>query len=131
MKAGDPLFALQLASEFVQSAQTELAKAAREREFAVIRRDRVADLVKAGTKPGQELIDEETQVRRLTNQVQAYRRQLQVFGLNPQQLDRAERGDVVTEVTVSAPARAGVGPFAPLFADSTLYEVQELKVQLG
>jgi biotin carboxyl carrier protein len=130
VKAGDPLFTVQLASEFVQSAQTELAKAAREREFAVVRRDRVAELVKAGTKPGQELIDEENQVRRLTNQVQAFRRQLQVFGLTPVQLDRAERGDVVTAITVAAPAHEG-GPFAPLFAGGELYEVQELKVHLG
>ncbi|QJW99435.1 efflux RND transporter periplasmic adaptor subunit [Frigoriglobus tundricola] len=130
VKAGDPLFTIQLASEFLQSAQVELAKAASERKFAVDRRDRVAALVATGTKPGLELTDEENQVRRLTNQVQAYRRQLQVFGLTSAQLDRAERGDVVTEVSVVVPARAAE-PIPALVPDTTLYEVQELKVQLG
>jgi multidrug efflux pump subunit AcrA (membrane-fusion protein) len=130
VRAGDALFTIQLASEFVQSAQTELAKAAREREFAVARRDRIAELVRAGTKPGQELTDEENQVRRLTNQVQAYRRQLQVFGLTAAQLDRAERGDVVTEVAITAPAEHSHGPGAQP-ASSALYELQELKIHLG
>jgi membrane fusion protein, heavy metal efflux system len=122
VRAGDPLFTIQLVSEFVQSTQTELSKAAREREFAVVRRDRTAELVKAGTKPEQELLDEEIQVKRLTTQIEGYRRQLLTFGLTSEQADRAQRGDVVTEVVVSAPAGTEAG---------TLYEVQELNVQLG
>jgi multidrug efflux pump subunit AcrA (membrane-fusion protein) len=122
VKAGDPLFTIQLVSEFVQSTQTELAKAAREREFAVARRDQTAILVKAGTKSERELLDEENQVKRLTTQIEGYRRQLLVFGLTPQQVDRAQRGEVVTEAVVPAPGGAG---------DETLYEVQELSVQLG
>ncbi len=129
VKAGDTLFTIQLASEFMQSAQTELAKAASDRKFAVERRDRIAALVATGTKPGLELTDEENQVRRLTNQVQAYRRQLQVFGLTPAQLDRAERGDVVTEVSIVVPAQ--VQPVSAPLPDTSLYEIQELKVQLG
>jgi multidrug efflux pump subunit AcrA (membrane-fusion protein) len=142
VKAGDPLFTVQLASEFLQSAQTDLAKAAREMEFAATKRDRVANLVKQGTQSGAVLIEEENQVKRFTTQVQAFRRQLQVFGLTPAQVDRAEKGDVVTEVTVVAP---GVSPkAAPTAAasvspgshgdtppDHPLYEVQELKVTLG
>src|SRR5215218_1151043 len=49
VKAGDPLFTRQLASQFLQAAQTDLAKTAREVEFAVAKRDRTADLVQKGT----------------------------------------------------------------------------------
>lgn len=134
VRAGEPLFTIQLASEFLQSAQTDLGKAARELEFAAARRDRVAVLVKAGTKPGQELIDEENQVKRYTTQVQAYRRQLQVFGLTVEQVNRAERGDVITELTILAP---GIAPIAAVAGQGAvagpepLYEMQELKVTLG
>ena len=131
VKAGEPLFTLQLVSEFVQSAQTELAKVIRERDFAIARRNRVEKLVEGGTKTKQDLADEDNQVQRFTNQTQAYRRQLQVFGLNTQQIDRAERGDVVTEITVSAPLHAAKGIFSPFSTDTALYEVQELKVHLG
>jgi biotin carboxyl carrier protein len=132
VRAGDPLFTLQLASEFIQAAQTDLAKTAREVEFANAKRDRTAALVKGGTQSGATLVEEENQVKRLTTQVQAYRRQLQVFGLTPEQVTRAERGEVVTELTITAPQRAAV-PTSAGTPDGTaaLYEVQELKVSLG
>ncbi|MEO2090259.1 MAG: efflux RND transporter periplasmic adaptor subunit, partial [Gemmataceae bacterium] len=138
VKAGDPLFVMQLVSEFLQSAQTDLSKTARELDFATAKRDRIAELVKKGTQSGTVLIEEENQVKRFTTQVQAYRRQLQVFGLTTEQVDRAEKGDVITQVVVTAPARtptasATVSPGSA--ADSTptaeLFEVQELKVTLG
>lgn len=145
VKAGDPLFTIQLASEFLQSAQTDLAKAAREAEFAAAKRDRIAALVKQGTQSGAVLIEEENQVKRYTTQVQAYRRQLQVFGLTPDQVNRAEKGEVITEVTVSAPVATPATPPAVATAVShsgvpggeetpaapPLFEVQELKVTLG
>lgn len=141
VRAGDPLFTIQLASEFLQSAQTDLAKAARELEFAVAKRDRVAKLVAQGTQSGAVLIEEENQVKRITTQVQAYRRQLQVFGLTPDQVDRAEKGEVITELTIVAPGGSPKGtpaavptspggPTEEAPADP-LYEVQELKVTLG
>ncbi|VTU01463.1 MchE protein-like OS=Blastopirellula marina DSM 3645 GN=DSM3645_14760 PE=4 SV=1: Biotin_lipoyl_2 [Gemmataceae bacterium] len=132
VKAGDPLFTLQLVSEFLQGVQTDLAKAARELEFAMTKRDRVASLVKAGTQSGAVLIEEENQVKRVVTQIQAYRRQLQVFGMTQEQVDRAEKGEVVTAVTVFAPAGPATGwlPF-PSADDALLYEVQELSVQRG
>jgi multidrug efflux pump subunit AcrA (membrane-fusion protein) len=136
VKAGDPLFTIQLASEFIQAAQTDLGKTARERDFAVAKRDRTANLVKQGTQPESALIEDENQIKRLTTLLQAYRRQLQVFGLTPEQVTRAEKGEVITELTIAAPARqapgevvsAGGGSPAPA---ALLYEVQELKVNLG
>jgi multidrug efflux pump subunit AcrA (membrane-fusion protein) len=123
VKGGEPLFTLQLASEFLQAAQADVAKTAREIEFATARRDRIAGLVKQGTQPEAVLIEEDNQVKRLTTQLRAQRRQLQVFGLTPEQVTRAEKGDALTELTVAVPARAAGGP--------ELFEVQELKVSLG
>lgn len=143
VKAGEPLFVLQLVSEFIQGAQTDLAKTSRELEFATAKRDRVAELVKKGTQSGNVLIEEENQVKRFTMQVQAYRRQLQLFGLTTEQVDRAEKGDVITEVVVSAPSRSSptvarlfpppvpVSIAVPAAPPVELYEVQELKVALG
>jgi cobalt-zinc-cadmium efflux system membrane fusion protein len=142
VKAGDPLFTIQLASEFLQSSQTDLGKSVRELEIASSRRDRVAILVKAGTRPGQELIDEENQVKRFTTQVQAHRRQLQVFGLTPEQVNQVEKGDVITEVTIVAPASmksvssivsvsASQAASPTPTADIQHFEFQELKVTLG
>lgn len=132
VKAGDPLFTLQLVSEFLQGVQTDLAKAARELEFAVVKRDQVAALVKGGTQSGVVLIEQENQVKRVETQLQAYRRQLQVFGLTTDQVNKAEKGEPVTSVTVFAPARSSLGWFPfPGATDDLLYEVQELSVQRG
>ncbi|VTR98988.1 MchE protein OS=Rhodopirellula sp. SWK7 GN=RRSWK_02569 PE=4 SV=1 [Gemmata massiliana] len=136
VRAGAPLFTLQLASEFIQAAQTDLAKTAREIEFAITKRDRVANLVKQGTQPGAALTEEENQIKRLTVQLQAYRRQLQVFGLTSEQVTRAEKGEVITELVIAAPDRLPVPVPASTNSPSpalqvTLYEVQDLKVSLG
>ena len=139
VKAGDPLFTVQLASEFIQSTQTELAKSSKDLATAAVKRDQTAKLVAAGTRPGIDLIEEENTVKRLTTMVQGYRRQLQVFGLLTEQIDRAERGEAVTEVVITARSQTLQTPPSALPAknadensgEAALYEVQELKIQLG
>lgn len=149
VKAGELLFTLQLASEFLQSAQTDLAKTAKELEFAVLERDRIKKLVKAGTTAGAELLKQQSVVDRLNTQLNGTRRQLQVFGLTPEQVNKVEKGEIITEITVVAPGVAQVTspamralqPMVPTAqpslagpttsAPSTLFEVQELKVTLG
>ena len=86
-------------------------------------RDRIANLVKLGTAPAADLTRQQNQVDRLTNLGKSLRRQLQLFGLTPEQVKRPRAGDVVTEVDrIFAPGRD---------ATTRLYEVQELKVRLG
>ena len=137
VKAGDPLFTIQLASEFLQSAQTDLVKTVKELEFAVVDRDLIANLVKKGTTAEAELLKRQSVVDRLNTQLNGNRRQLQVFGLTPDQVNRIEKGDVITEVTVVAPS--GTSPPPPASASPgkstapapVVFEVQELKVTLG
>ncbi|MBX9579285.1 MAG: efflux RND transporter periplasmic adaptor subunit, partial [Gemmataceae bacterium] len=112
VKAGDPLFTIQLASEFLQSAQTDLVKTAKELELANVERDLIAGLVKKGTRAEAELLRQQNVVDRLTTQLNGGRRQLQVFGLTPEQVNKVERGEVITEVTVVAPGGTGT-PAAP------------------
>jgi len=131
VEAGAPLFALQLTSEFLQVAQADLAKAARESEFAIAKRDRTADLVKGGAGSVAVLIEDENQVKRLATQIAALRRQLLVFGLNAEQVNRAEKGDPITEITVVAPGVAKPPVTAKEPAGEALYEMQELAVALG
>jgi biotin carboxyl carrier protein len=138
VRAGDPLFVVQLVSEFVQSTQNDLARAAQELRIATAKRDRTAEQVRQGTTAEARLIEDEAQVKRFTTQINAYRRQLQVFGLTPAQVDQAEKGNPVTQVVIVAPA--GPTPSSLVSTQSgsagekpsdLLYEVQELKVQLG
>ncbi|MFO0796086.1 MAG: efflux RND transporter periplasmic adaptor subunit [Gemmataceae bacterium] len=129
VKAGESLFTLQLASEFLQSAQTDLAKTAKELDYATLERDRISNLVKKGTTAETELLKQQSVVDRLATQLYGARRQLQVFGLTPMQVTKVEKGEVITEVTIPAPAPTvtkGEGSPAPV-----LFEVQELKVNLG
>src|SRR5262249_3803077 len=94
-----------------------------------------AKLVAAGTKPGIELTEDENQVRRLTTQVEGHRRQLLLFGLTAEQVKRAEAGDFVTRVVISAPSAVSPAPPAPAgsaASDSVFaFEVESLAVAQG
>ena len=131
VEAGAPLFTLQLTSEFLQTAQADLAKAARESEFAIAKRDRTADLVKGGAGSASVLIEDENQVKRFAMQISTLRRQLIVFGLSADQMNRAERGDAITEIVVAAPGIAKQILTAKDPPGEALYEMQELGVTLG
>ncbi|MCE9562050.1 MAG: efflux RND transporter periplasmic adaptor subunit [Planctomycetes bacterium] len=134
IRPGSALFTIQLASEFVQSTQTDLARFAKDLIAANIRRDQTAKLVAAGTKAGIELVEDENQVRRLTTQVEGHRRQLAVFGLDAKDVKRAEAGDAVTEITISAPlseVTAGGMSLIPSDPSAFAYELESLAVAPG
>ncbi|MBM3980726.1 MAG: HlyD family efflux transporter periplasmic adaptor subunit [Planctomycetes bacterium] len=130
VRPGAPLFTVQLASEFVQTTQTELARTAKDLVAAVAKRDQTKKLVEAGTRPGIELSEDENLVRRLTAQVEGHRRQLRLFGLTADQVGTAEAGGAVTEIVVAVPPAnpppAGAPPDPP-FA----FEVESVAVAPG
>jgi len=134
IRPGSPLFTIQLASEFVQSTQTDLARYAKDLIAANVRREQTAKLVAAGTKPGVDLIEDENQVRRLTTQVEGHRRQLAVFGLDAKDVKRAEAGDAVTEIVISAPLNettaSGMG-LMPSDPNAFTFELESLAVAPG
>jgi cobalt-zinc-cadmium efflux system membrane fusion protein len=129
VRGGDALFTLQLVGEGVQTAQRELATAAKELAIATANRDRVAKQVEDKVVAAGSLVEPENQLKRAATQVKGLRRQLQAFGLTPAQIDQAAGGEFVTEVTVAAPGAASASVADTLTA--AVYEVQELKVNLG
>ena len=140
VRPGDPLFTVQLSSEFLQASQTDLARSAKDLVAATVRRDQTAKLVAGGTKPGQDLIDDENQVRRLTTQVEGHRRQLLLFGLDEAQVKKVKAGDYVTEIVIAVPpanppARTvpvGAGtPPVPGDAAMFAFEVESVAVAQG
>lgn len=140
VRPGDPLFTIQLASEFVQNTQTELARSAKDLVAAITKRAQTKVLVDAGTKPGFELVEDENQVRRLTSQVEGNRRQLRLFGLSADQVKRAEAGDAVTEIVIAvppanpptAPSRVGTrGDPVPDGPIPFAFEIEALAVAQG
>jgi membrane fusion protein, heavy metal efflux system len=135
VRSGDPLFTLQLVSEFLQTTQTELAKGATDLGFAIVERDRIARLVEAGTLSASELTKQQTQVDRLTTHVNGHRRQLQLFGFTPEQVARAEKGDVITEVVVAVPGRpaalTALSGVPAIGDEPAIFEVKELRLSPG
>lgn len=131
VKAGALLFTLQLVGEFAQAAQADLIKSSRELAFAQEKRDRQAALIRQGVSPESSIIPEENNVKRYASQVQALRRQLQTLGLTPEQIDKVEKGEVITHLAVYAPRTEAEPKSAAEKPEEPLYEVQELKVQLG
>ena len=132
--AGQTLFTLQLVGEGVQTAQRELATAAKELSIATANRDRVAVRVSEGVVPPASLVEPENQLKRATVQANGLRRQLKAFGLSAEQIGQVEAGEFLTEITVPVPGRAADAKSDEPTADPpppTTFEVQELKVNLG
>lgn len=130
--AGQTLFTLQLVGEGVQTAQRELATAAKELAIATANRDRVAKQVEEKVVPPASLAEPENQLKRATTQLSGLRRQLRAFGLTAGQIAQVETGEFVTEVAVPAPGQtAGSRPDGSLIDPQPAFEVQELRVNLG
>jgi biotin carboxyl carrier protein len=125
VRPGQLLFRIELVSEFLQASQIELAKTVKELALAQVERERIARLVEGGSVASAELVRQQSQVERLTHLVQSLRRQLQLYGLQQDQIERIEKGAVETTLSLTVPLRSDV-PTA-----QTLYEVKELKVRLG
>jgi membrane fusion protein, heavy metal efflux system len=140
VRASDALFTLRITSELVHNAQAELFKAAREVQFNREQLDRLS--APGGSTSPAKIIELENQDKRLKAAVQAYRAELLTRGLTAEQIDAAERGKFVTEVTVAAPAPAkedrqlaAAAPTdarpAPDGGRPLAFEVKDLRVQLG
>lgn len=138
VRPGDVLLVLRVVSEYLQTSQTELFKTVREMQIVEEKRQRLEKA--GGAVAGQELIDLEAQQRRLQGTLQALRFDLSARGLTPEQIQGVTEGKFVTEVTVRVPAHEPEHTTASLNvpapephgkAGPPLYEVEELRVQLG
>ena len=154
LKPGDRLFTLRLISEYIQNAQSELSKNTREIQIVKEQRARLESAAKSGALPESRIIELDNQLRRFAAAAQAYRQDLLIRGLTPEQVDAAAQGRFVFEIEVVAPASrtdiASESEIRPIAFDEDVdneggakvgaerepellpvYEVQELKVDLG
>ena len=161
VKPGDQLFTLRLSSEYLQNTQTELFKATNETLLLKEQRTRLAEAAKSGAIPESRVIELDNQSRRQAAAIQAYRQDLLTRGLKAEQIDSITEGKFVSTIEVVAPppvgdfglstddSRSGNGDAASLVGPSDasaqskienqkskignapVYEVQELKVDLG
>lgn len=145
---GQPLFTLQLFSEYLQNTQSELFRASRETELLQEQINRLAAIAKDGAIAEVRVIDLKNQQRRQQALMAACRQDLLTRGLTPEQIDRAAEGQFVSTIEVTAPplselpseasATDGNATSAGTFeaaadqpAESSAYELQELSVELG
>lgn len=138
VKPGDKLFSLTLASDSIQQTQAELFKTSQEIPLAKATRDRLAS---AGNAiPKIEVIDAENVILRLEAAAKTYRHELLNRGFTPEQIDQAAAGQLISSITLLAPARpsdaASPTPNAnesrpPASDESAPFELQELQVELG
>src|SRR5262245_25920017 len=128
VKPGERLVTLGVVSELVQNSQAALFKATRELGF--VRRQRE---MAGGTLPAARMLELESQEQRLETEIAVRRFELSSRGLTGPDLDRAARGQFVTEVEVHAPAT----PHEPSAGEPALnpsadnFEVEEMKVRPG
>ncbi len=141
VKPGETLFSLRLFSEYLQNTQSELFKATRETELITEERKRIEGLATGGTIAGSRIIELDQRILRQEGLIQAYRQDLLTRGLAPTQITQITEGNFVSTIDVVAPPALGdvrkQNPVQPVaFIDDgggegLVYEVQELKVDLG
>jgi cobalt-zinc-cadmium efflux system membrane fusion protein len=139
VRPGDRLFTLRLLSEYIHNTQSELFKVTREIELETEKRQRLTQIGE-GAIPQVRLIEVDQQLRRLQAASESHRQDLLTRGLSLEQVAQVAAGTFVASVDVAAPP-----PFQPPPSQTTpsspiappaskqdvVYEVQELKVDLG
>lgn len=133
---GQPLFTLQLFSEYLQNTQSELFRAARETELVQEQIDRLAAIAKDGAIAEVRVIDLKNQQRRQQALMAACRQDLLTRGLTPEQIDRAAEGEFVSTIEVTAPPLTVLSDESESAASAPAagmesYELQGLAVELG
>ncbi len=141
VRPGETLFTLRLFSEYLQNTQSELFKATRETQLIKEERARIEGLARSGTIAGNRIIELDQRIRRQDGLIQAYRQDLLTRGLAPVQIEQIAEGKFVSTIDVVAPPPVSavgrqreIQPVAFIDdggGDGLVYEVQELKVDLG
>lgn len=137
VRPGDRLFTLRLVSEYIHNTQSELFKVTREIELENEKRQRLAQIGE-GAIPQVRIIEVDQQLRRLQAASDSHRQDLLTRGLSLDQIAQVAAGNFVATVDVVAPPPLALpsssqGASAPTAAAAPgiVYEVQELKVDLG
>ena len=131
LRPGEPLFTLRIAAEFVLNTQAELHKTAKEIQLNAETRERLTRPENVSAVSPGRLIELDQQERRLKAALEASRQVLVNIGLRPEQVAHAEKGTFATEIRVTVPIAAKTSKSAEEKTSGPIFEVQELKVNLG
>ena len=138
IRPGEPLFKLQLFSEYLQSTQTQLYKSTQEVGFIQTEINRLSDLADVGGVAKREMIQLQNDIARQNTMIRAAKQELLTRGLTPSQIEQIERGNFSSTIEVNAPplrqrdpSGSEQGNVGREHAPNVSYEVQELSVELG
>ena len=141
VKPGETLFTLKLFSEYLQKTQSDFFKATRETELIKQERARLEGIAKVGAIAGSRIIELDQRKSRQEALIQAYRQDLLTRGLLPSHIEQIAKGQFISTIEVVAPPPVSDRRDAKkiqqvVFLDDDgdqglVYEVQELKVELG
>jgi len=131
IRSGDKLFTLRLLSETLHGTQAELFRKTKETQITEDQKKRLTELYQSGALPLARMIDVDNQLQRLAVAVQASRQELLTRGLTPEQINQAAEGKFVSEIEITAPSKQLRPAPLPSRKDGPIFEVQELKVELG
>ncbi len=140
VRPGDTLFTMQLVSEYLQTTQADLFKAAREKQLLNEERSRLAGLAQRGGIAGKRIIEFDQGIRRQEGLIEGYRHGLAARGLTAAQIDQVAAGQFIVKTRVVAPPAVGdtasKPPILPVAFTAgakpgPVYEVQALKVEVG
>lgn len=124
---GEPLFSLQILSETLHQAQSELYKTAQSIKLTQTQKAR---LTQAGNViPESRLIEIDQQIARLEISARAARVELSTRGFTPEQIDGIAEGKFVKEIEISVPPWESSANTPS--TGQKWYEVQDLKAELG
>ncbi len=100
---GEPLFTLQIFSEYLQNTQSELFQATEEIALVQAEIERLNDAAATGAISGSRIIELNQQLARQQTLIQTYRQDLLTRGLLPEQVDDVADGTFVATIEVVAP----------------------------
>lgn len=133
VQPGDELITLRVNSEALQTSQTELYKTGQEIKITQDQKKRLEAAAEVGGVALTKVTELQYQLDRLNAARRAYRADLTVKGLLPDQLDQVEAGRFLKEIVIRAPASpyaSGERGASPGGSNPD-YEVEELKIQVG
>ncbi|MFM7055668.1 MAG: efflux RND transporter periplasmic adaptor subunit [Planctomycetota bacterium] len=131
VQPGQPLFTLQLFSEYLQNTQSELFRATRETELVQEQIERLAAIAKDGAIAEVRVLDLKNQFRRQQALIATCRQDLLTRGLTPDQILLAADGTFVSTIEVTAPPQSTTVAMAAVGTGPGMWELQELSVELG
>lgn len=124
VRPGEELFHLRLVSEYLQNTQAQLYKTARDLQINADEQQRLKTVSDSQSLFKGKLLDLGYEERRLLAAQDTYRQDLLTRGLSIDDVNQVIAGKFLAEFAVRAPRKTED-------TDKFVYEVEELKVQLG